>query len=286
MMKRILLIACMLLALVPAMGQRSDSLRVVNARWQVDSLDGMVLKRKHFAHKDCLGSNQYICVLEIPANSSRQLALSCEPVRTPTSAQAMKHKACAAINGSFFDMEFHNPICYLKINGKELGVNTPQKVDSVHRKYYQYGLMLLKDGRPQMVVPDSARLWEQSLEADDIMTAGPMLVLDGRLVPQRTDKTFVSDRHNRTAVGVKSDGTTVLVTVDGRSKESEGLSLPDFCRLLRYLGCRDALNMDGGGSTTMYVAGKPNDGIVNHPSDNRRYDCKGERGVSNCILVL
>ena len=263
MMKRILLIACMLLALVPAMGQRSDSLRVVNARWQVDSLDGMVLKRKHFAHKDCLGSNQYICVLEIPANSSRQLALSCEPVRTPTSVQAMKHKACAAINGSFFDMELHNPICYLKINGKELGVNTPQKVDSVHRKYYQYGLMLLKDGRPQMVVPDSARLWEQSLEADDIMTAGPMLVLDGRLVPQRTDKTFVSDR-----------------------KESEGLSLPDFCRLLRYLGCRDALNMDGGGSTTMYVAGKPNDGIVNHPSDNRRYDCKGERGVSNCILVL
>ena len=52
----------MLLALVPAMGQRSDSLRVVNARWQVDSLDGMVLKRKHFAHKDCLGlTSIYAC---------------------------------------------------------------------------------------------------------------------------------------------------------------------------------------------------------------------------------
>lgn len=265
--------------------QRSDSLHIVNARWMVDSLDGMVLKRVHFSHKDCLASNQYICLIEIPFTSSKRLALSYEPQRTRTSEQARKHKAVAAINGSFFDMALHNPICYLRIDGEELGINTPQKVDSLHRKYYQYGLMRLADGRMELIVPDSGRMWERQLEGSDIMTAGPMLVWKGRLVPQRTDKTFVSDRHNRTAVGLKPDGTMLLVTVDGRTKESEGLSLPDLSRLMRYLGCTDALNLDGGGSTTMYVKGKPNGGIVNHPSDNGKYDFKGERTVSNCLIV-
>lgn len=265
--------------------QRSDSLRVVNAQWTIDSLDGMVLKHIHFSHNDCLASNQYVCILEIPSTSSRRLAFSCEPQRTKTSEQAFKHKAVAAINGSFFDMALHNPICYLRINGEEIGINTPQKVDSVHRKYYQYGLVRLSDGRMELIVPDSGRMWERQLEGSDIMTAGPMLVWKGRLVPQRTDKTFVADRHNRTAIGVKNDGTMLFVTVDGRTKESEGLSLPDLSRLMRYLGCTDALNLDGGGSTTMYVKGKPNGGIVNHPSDNRKYDFAGERTVSNCLLV-
>jgi exopolysaccharide biosynthesis protein len=104
-------------------------------------------------------------------------------------------------------------------------------------------------------------------------------------VPLRNDRTFVTQRHNRTAIGIRDDGTVLLVTIDGRTRQSEGLSLPDLTRLMRYLGCRDALNLDGGGSTTMYVEGHPNDGIVNHPSDNGRYDSGGERGVSNCIVV-
>ncbi|MBO7488770.1 MAG: phosphodiester glycosidase family protein [Bacteroidales bacterium] len=284
-MRRLLLLLCLLFLALSANAQKRDSLLVVNARWTIDSLDGMVLKRMHFTHKECIGSNQFIAILEIPSESPRRLAFSYEPHRTPTSEQARKHKACAAVNGSFFDMSLHNPICYLRINGEEIGENTPQKSDSIHRKYYQYGLIRLQNGRPEFIVPDSARMWEQSLKGEDVMTAGPMLLLDGRRVPQRTDKTFVSYRHNRTAIGVRSDGTMLLVVVDGRTKESEGLSLPDFSCLLRFLGCYDALNLDGGGSTTMFVEGLTYNGVVNHPSDNGRYDFKGERGVSNCIIV-
>ena len=64
------------------------------------------------------------------------------------------------------------------------------------------------------------------------------------------------------------------------------MSLPDFVRLLRSLGCYDALNLDGGGSTTMFVDGFGHNGIVNHPTDNGKYDHEGERTVSNCIVVL
>ncbi len=284
-MKRITFILFLVIATLSAQSQKADSLRIVNARWQVDSLDGMVLKQMHFDRKNCLGSNQFVAFIEIPADSPRRLAFCCEEQRTQTSVQARRHNAFAAINGSFFDMQMHNPICYLRIDGNELGINTPQPSDSIHRKYYQYGTLLLDKGRPVFVVPDSARLAERNLQATDVMTAGPMLVRDGSLVPMRTDKTFVTNRHNRTAVGLRADGTILLVVVDGRTRQSEGLSLLDFSRLLRYLGCRQALNLDGGGSTTMYVRGYKNGGLVNHPSDNGRYDSDGERTVSNCIIV-
>lgn len=269
-----------------AFAHKSDSLAVVNARWQRDTLDGIVLHRHHFAKADCLGSNQYVCIIEIPANSPCRLAFSHETQRTPTSLQARKHHAVAAINGSFFDMKEHHPICHLRIDGKELGENTPQASDTVNRKYYQYGSLALKKGRPHIFIPDSNRHSERKQPYSDIMTAGPLLIKDGIMTPQRNDKTFVTDRHNRTAIGVRADGSILLVTVDGRTKQSEGMSLTDLAMLMLYLGCTDALNMDGGGSTTAYVKGFPNGGVVNYPSDNGRFDHAGERTVSNCILVI
>ncbi len=286
-MHRLLLLFILLLplSLSAQLGSRADSLIIAHADWKIDSLDGFVLKQKHFSARNCLGSNQNICILEIPADSPRRLAFTFEQQRTPTSLQAAHSDALAAVNGSFFDMKLHNPICYLRIDGNELGVNTPQASDSVHRKYYQYGSVALRHGRPHFLVPDSARLYERLWPDSNIMTAGPMLIRDGSLIPMRNDRTFVTDRHNRTAIAIRPDGTVLLVTVDGRTRQSQGLSLHDFQLLLRYLGCCDALNLDGGGSTTMYVRGKPNAGIVNRPSDNFRFDFKGERSVSNCIII-
>lgn len=284
--KSVLIALLILMPFIGSQAQNNDSLLIVKGHWKIDNVDGLILKRCHFANKDCLGSNQFVSLLEIPVKSNYRLAFTYEPQRTLTSEQARRNGAVAAINGSFFDMAKHNPICYLRIDGKEVGINTPQASDSIHRKYYQYGSVALHNGRPVIFIPDSARLAERQLPDSNIMTAGPLLIYKGKTMPMRKDKTFVTDRHNRTAIGVKRDGTILLVTVDGRTKESEGLSLQDFTKLLRYLGCYNALNMDGGGSTTMYVNGFPHNGIVNHPSDNFRYDFRGERTVSNCIVVL
>lgn len=275
-----------LLASVPAVGQTRDSLVLARAHWSIDTVDGMVLKRIRFSQKQFLGSNQYICVLEIPPSAPCRLAFSYRERRTPTTVQAREAKALAAVNGTYFDMEQHNPICYLRIDGKELGINTPQVSDSVHRKYYQYGSLALRSGRPHIFIPDSARLAERELPDSNIMTAGPLLIWHGKRMPMRDDRTFVTYRHNRTAIGVRADGTVLLVTVDGHTLQSEGFSLFDFIKLLAWLGCYDALNLDGGGSTTMYIRDFPHDGIVNHPTDNGLFDSGGERGVSNCILVL
>ncbi len=279
-----LLTALILLCSSCAWAQR-DSVMLANAPWQVDSLDGMVLKTVRFSHHEYFQSNQFIAILEIPAQSDKRLAFAYEPERTPTSVIAQRHDAVAAINGSFFDMDKHHPVCYLRIDGTELGENTPG-TDTVNRKYYQYGTLVLREGAPHILRTDSARTWERSLPDSNVMTAGPLLILRGETQTLRTDRTFVTKRHPRTAIGIRPDGTTLLFIVDGRTKESEGMSLNELANTLRWLGCKDALNMDGGGSTTLYIKGKPYGGIVNYPIDNGRFDHTGERGVSNAILVV
>ncbi len=284
-------ILLLVMAVMPIRAQRdytADSTAFVNAPWSTDTLDGFLYRRQHFMQRQVFNSNQYFSVLEIPSGSSVHLDFVADSVLTLVKDFATRHKALAAINGSYFDMRTGVPVCYLRIGGKEMGENTPSTRDSVNRKYYQYAtIRLLRNGRPRFLVPDSNRKAEQKLPDSNIMTAGPMLIHRGMDVPQRMDRRFVYGRHNRTAIGLKPDGTVVMVTADGRSpREAEGLSLPELTRVMRWLGCCDAVNLDGGGSTTMYVRNKGDEGVVNHPSDNGRFDTQGCRRVANAIVLV
>jgi hypothetical protein len=90
-------------------------------------------------------------------------------------------------------------------------------------------------------------------------------------------------RNPRTAVGIAADGGLLLVTVDGRQPgHSDGTTLRETAELLRTLGAVDALNLDGGGSTTMVVRDGRGPGlaVVNRPSDRT-----GERPVANALAV-
>lgn len=281
------LLAILCLSCTAQVDYSIDSMRVANAEWSIDTLEGFYLKRYHFGEGTLFCSAQHLSIIEIPAKSHRRLAFAYDSVLTEVSALAERNNAYAAVNGSFFDMDLGNPICYLRIDGNDVGENTPGKTDTVNRKYYQYASIALRDGRAALVVPDSNRKWEDGMQDSNVMTAGPMLIIDGQATPQRDDRTFVTHRHNRTALGVKADGTTLLVVADGRFKhKAEGLSLPELQRLMRWLGCQEAINLDGGGSSTMYVHNRPHDGVVNYPSDNNNYDHEGQRPVSNAILVL
>lgn len=289
-MKRLVSLSLALFLSLSAFAQidySNDSLRVVKAEWRVDSLDGFTLKRYHFGEGELFCSAQHLFLIEIPASSPRRLAFAHDSIPVEVSTLAERSGALAAVNGSFFDIDAGNPVCFLRINGIDLGENTPGKDDSINRKYYQYATLKLADGRPLIAVPDSNRRWEESLPEKDIMTAGPMLIMNGRMVPQRDDRTFVTHRHNRTALGIRRDGTTLLLVADGRFKHrAEGLSLPELERVMIWLGCTDAINLDGGGSSTMYISDKPHNGIVNYPSDNKNHDHEGQRPVSNAIIIL
>ncbi len=110
----------------------------------------------------------------------------------------------------------------------------------------------------------------------DAIGGNPTLVENGVIPAGNVDgSTAYFGRNPRTGVGI-APGRIMLVTVDGRSARSRGMSLREFAELMVRLGARDALNLDGGGSTTMTV-----DGVVtNRPSDGY------QRPVANALLVL
>jgi hypothetical protein len=85
-------------------------------------------------------------------------------------------------------------------------------------------------------------------------------------------------KNPRTAVGITATGGIILMVVDGRSPGSNGLTLYQLGKELKALGAVNAVNLDGGGSATMWIKGM---GIVNHPTDST-----GERPVSNAIVIL
>lgn len=118
-------------------------------------------------------------------------------------------------------------------------------------------------------------------KATSIIGGGPQLIKNGRIeitnTAEKISPAFVSDGHPRTAIAKLKSGQILLVTVDGRQPgESIGMSLTMLADLLIEFGAAEAINLDGGGSTTMVIRNR----LVNKPSD-----AAGERPVSDAILI-
>ena len=118
--------------------------------------------------------------------------------------------------------------------------------------------------------------WSMGWNASDVIGGMPILVQDGRNVAPSCS-TSVCRRNPRTAVGWTGNGRVLLVVVDGRRANwSRGATLREMAEIMRDLGAVQALNLDGGGSSTMVVRGD----VVNKPSDGR------ERKITNAVLIL
>lgn len=117
--------------------------------------------------------------------------------------------------------------------------------------------------------------WER---VEQVVAGGPNLLTRGYpsidTATQGFPSGFGSQRHPRTAVGRTPNGDLWFVTVDGRQAMSVGASLPELAAIMSRLGCSDAINLDGGGSTTMNVLGL----TLNRPSDGQ------ERPVASAVV--
>ncbi len=116
---------------------------------------------------------------------------------------------------------------------------------------------------------------------EDAVAGVPQLIKNGKIditwEQEKASKAFAETRHPRTAVAKLKDGKFLMMTVDGRQPGvSVGMSLQELADYLVSLGAVDAMNLDGGGSTTMFLDGK----VVNTPSDK-----EGERKIGDAILV-
>ena len=116
--------------------------------------------------------------------------------------------------------------------------------------------------------------------AVQILSFGPALVTDGEVAVSAGEEVGKAMASNpRTAIGIVEEGHYLFVVSDGRTEESEGLSLSELASFLKSLGAETAYNLDGGGSSTMYFNGE----IVNNPTTTG--NSVKERSVSDIVYI-
>lgn len=274
------LIAAILL-LVPAQAQEPALL--AGGAWSQEKVaEGIVLRQAAF-EGSLFGANQYLCVLEVAPGAHFDIVPADDKTLAKTTDLAARQGAVAAVNGSFFNMRApYGSVNYLRVDGAALAPNALDSYENPGsgRSTRQTAAVATWRGGLYVLKADDLRTWEKYIAAEDIVTTGPLLLVGGELEPVVADN-FNKTRHPRTAVGRRADGTVLLVVADGRNEQAAGLSMLELQEVMAALGCRDAVNLDGGGSTTMVVRGE----VVNHPSDNKRFDPAGERVVANIICV-
>ena len=207
------------------------------------------------------------------------------PARETVPDIANRKGAIAAVNAGFFALADGRPAGFLKVRGQLIGTTTRPRGAVGFRERRGRTLLLFDRVTAERRGPtyrtklgSSGRDWRRVANA--VGGAG-LLMLDGRSLTDWADERlaagFDTTRHPRTMIG--EDGAAIwLVTIDGRQPTvSLGMNFTELQGLARRLGLRSALNLDGGGSTTMVIRGA----VVNHPSDQT-----GPRKVSDAIVVV
>lgn len=204
---------------------------------------------------------------------------------------AVANEAEYAINGCYWQVSAGTPAGYLKIGGVELATTVSAYYPRIN------GLLYMYDDRIEFATttlddyPNYVGWVEQ---CDNILACGPMLLDDGVEIDydfvinsddeyMASRKDFYTLRHPRSVIGRDAEGNIYLVVVDGRfTGQAEGMSILELADLCSWIGMTEAMNLDGGGSSTLWCS---KFGVVNHPSDNKIFDHEGSRKVLTSIIA-
>ena len=189
-------------------------------------------------------------------------------VKAATSETAAANDAILAINGDFYGAQNSG---YVIRNGVLYRSESSGNED----------LAILADGTFEIFSENDLSA-EEVLNAGavDVLSFGPGLVEEGEIAVTEDEEVGKAMASNpRTAIGILEDGHYVWVVTDGRTDESEGLTLYQLAEFMQSLGCTTAYNLDGGGSSTMYFNGQ----VVNNPTTGG--NSIKERSVSDIIYI-
>jgi len=248
--------------------------------------DGVVWR--YYLFDSLFGSKQSVSYIEADLNnpnvsveipylaSSRGRISSMIPNQFPNSV--------SGINGTYFDTSSggggHRT--YLRINGTEIPPG-----GTLFSPWGYEGALALDASENATIEKMPTGGWSNDATHPDIIACGPVLIEAGIIPTAHLTSigSHCTSRHPRSAVGITSDNHLIFLTVDGRTGMASGMTCEETAKVMEQLGCPDALNLDGGGSTTLWGAGELYNGVLNYPSDNGAYDHGGERACSNAIAV-
>ena len=221
-------------------------------------------------------SNTQVYIADVTISSSEYLKTAFAQntygnnVTAKTSETAANNNAILAVNGDYYGA---NTTGYVIRNGVVYR-------DTVREDSSNGDLAIYKDGSFKIVYEDQVSA--DQLVKDgvvNLLAFGPALVENGEIVVNTKSEVGQSMSSNpRTAIGIIDENHYIIIVSDGRTSESEGLSLYQMAEIMKSYGVKTAYNLDGGGSSTLYFNGQ----VINKPTTNGNIS---ERAVSDIVYI-
>lgn len=222
-------------------------------------------------------SNTQVYIADVTVSSSEYLKTAFAQntygnnVTAKTSETAASNNAILAVNGDYYGA---NTTGYVIRNGVVYR-------DTVREDSSNGDLAIYKDGSLKIIYEDQVSA--DQLVKDgvvNLLTFGPSLVENGEIVVDTNSEVGQSMSSNpRTAIGIIDENHYIIIVSDGRTTESEGLSLYQMAEIMKSYGVKTAYNLDGGGSSTLYFNGQ----VINKPTTNG--NTISERSVSDIVYI-
>ena len=221
-------------------------------------------------------SNTQVYISDVTVSSSEYLKTAFAQntygnnVTAKTSETAANNNAILAVNGDYYGA---NTTGYVIRNGVVYR-------DTVREDSSNGDLAIYKDGSFKIIYEDQVSA--DQLVKDGVVSLlafGPALVENGEIVVDTKSEVGQSMASNpRTAIGIIDENHYIIIVSDGRTSESQGLSLYQMAEIMKSYGVKTAYNLDGGGSSTMYFNGQ----VINKPTTNGNIS---ERAVSDIVYI-
>ena len=229
------------------------------------------------------GKNQRIYILDVTLNAANTLHIGFSTNNKATVGMCKDYKAVAGINAGYFP--FGGTVDkdpYIRIDG-----NTVQVGHTGVNQLFTNSALLIHNN-----VATVRRFTESGTnlnlvaadipvaEAENVIVCGPMLITDGEIDIVSPDNSHNTSLTARTGIGVTADGKRVFMVVIDSGGGFTGMTTFQLAKVLQALGAVNAMNLDGGGSSTMFVDGQGDNGRVNFP-----YGDTYQRPVRSVIYV-
>ena len=268
------IITCFIVLMsVAGFGQTAEQ-TIRNANWYtVQIAPGLSWKTCSFA--SLFNSKQDIYVGTVDLNQQNiklSFSYTSGGGKTVSTYAAQIPGTMLAVNGNYYDTSNHIPVQYMRVTGYSYLPGY---------KYSGTGAVVSDStGRSVNVLfkNNIGGNWA-ALSQPNIMATLYNLIENGQNTLSN-DTYMAYNRHPRTVIGKTADNKLLIVVVDGRTTRAAGMTFAELQVLMKALNCTDAINMDGGGSSTFWVKGYGTNGVVNKPSDG------SQRAVANAINIV
>jgi MYXO-CTERM domain-containing protein len=243
--------------------------------------EGVLWRARRF--EDVGGGPQIVHELQLDPAITELVALPSNGCQT-VSAIGAAAGAAAGINGGYFNVSTCDPVSLLIHEGELLGTHGSTRsafgIDAAGAAHIQ--IVGAGDDWPEVE--------EAHGGAPRLVTAGVAHTTNAEYAEESVAGAAFIGPNPRTGAGIFADGRVSLFTIDGRGANQAGMALPAMANFAKdELGLADAMNLDGGGSTTMWIAGMTPNGVMNYPSDSAVDEPAahtGSRAVSGGFFIF